>query len=241
MLRIIKFIKDVLLAVPITLLAQPFSRLFAFLFYYNKLIIWIWKAKSQLEYHDFYSLFRNYNKRYDLFRYILEKRNLSNKQVVYLEFGVASGASFRWWLSQNENLNSHFFGFDTFKGLPEKWGGFDKGSMSYTIPEIKDSRALFIPGLFQNTMTEFISKHNHILQSGTIRILHMDADLYSATIFTLSQLWPFLKKGDLIFFDEFSVAMHEFKAYIEFVNNFYIKLRPVAAVNNFYQICFVVD
>ena len=41
-------------------------------------------------------------------------------------------------------------------------------------------------------------------------------------------------------FDEFSVAMHEFKAFDEFVNNFYIKLVPIAAVNNFYQIAFEV-
>ena len=69
----------------------------------------------------------------------------------------------------------------------------------------------------------------------------MDADLYSATIFSLSQLYPFLKKGDIILFDEFNVAMHEFKAYLEFTSNFYIRLKPIAAVNNFYQTAFVVD
>jgi O-methyltransferase len=55
----------------------------------------------------------------------------------------------------------------------------------------------------------------------------MDADLYSATIFTLSQLYPFLHKGDIIMFDEFNVAMHEFKAYDEFTSNFYINLSPL--------------
>ena len=31
----------------------------------------------------------------------------------------------------------------------------------------------------------------------------MDADLYSATLFTLTSFAPFLKKGDIILFDEF--------------------------------------
>jgi ASC-1-like (ASCH) protein len=69
----------------------------------------------------------------------------------------------------------------------------------------------------------------------------MDADLYSATIFTLSQLYPYIKKGDIILFDEFNVPLHEFKAYKEFIEAFYIKLKPVAAVNNFYQTAFVVE
>ncbi len=241
MLRIIKFLKDALLAIPLTLIFQPFSRLIGFLYYYNQLIIWIWKNKSELEYHDFYSAIRKYNKRYDLYNYVFDSQKLSEKCILYLEFGVASGASFRWWTEQNKNPNSRFFGFDTFEGLPEKWGGFDKGSMSYNIPDIKDTRAEFIPGLFQDTMTSFISKNVDHLRSDAIRLLHMDADLYSATIFSLSQLWPYLRKGDLIFFDEFSVAMHEFKAYDEFVKNFYIKLKPIAAVNNFYQTCFIVE
>ncbi len=50
-----------------------------------------------------------------------------------------------------------------------------------------------------------------------------------------------LKKDDIITFDEFSVPMHEFKAFHEFTSNFYIKLKPVAAVNNFYQTAFVVE
>jgi hypothetical protein len=69
----------------------------------------------------------------------------------------------------------------------------------------------------------------------------MDADLYSATLFALSQLYPFLRKGDIILFDEFNVPMHEFKAYKEFTASFYVKLKPVAAVNNFYQAAFVVE
>jgi hypothetical protein len=79
-----------------------------------------------------------------------------------------------------------------------------------------------------------------LLKSTTQKVIHIDADLYSATIFSLSQLYPFLQKGDIILFDEFSVALHEFKAYWEFTGNYYIKLKPIVAVNNFYQVAFEV-
>ena len=62
----------------------------------------------------------------------------------------------------------------------------------------------------------------------------MDADLYSATLFTLATLAPFLKKGDIIFFDEFAVPTHEFKAFSDFTESFYIQLTLIAAANNYY-------
>ena len=58
------------------------------------------------------------------------------------------------------------------------------------------------------------------------KIIHLDADLFSSTIFVLSQLYPYLKKGDIIFFDEFNVANHEFLAFKIFTESFYVKLRP---------------
>ena len=79
------------------------------------------------------------------------------------------------------------------------------------------------------------------MEQQSVKIIHLDADLYSATIFTLSQLYPFLKRGDFILFDEFNVPLHEFKAYDDFISSFYVKLKPIGAVNNFYQTAFVVE
>jgi hypothetical protein len=64
----------------------------------------------------------------------------------------------------------------------------------------------------------------------------MDADIYSATLYVLTSLAPFLKKGDIIFFDEFNVPLHEFKAFSEWVSSFYINYEVLGAVNNFYQV-----
>lgn len=204
--------------------------------------MWIYANKKQFLYSDFFSPIRNYEKRYRLYDFVMNHFKMHTTQIIYLEFGVASGASFKWWLHNNKHEHSLFFGFDTFEGLPEDWGGFySKGDMSSDVPKMEDKRGTFLKGLFQNTLCPFLNSNRNILLADSTRIIHMDADLYSATAFTLSQLYPFLKKGDIILFDEFNVAVHEFKAYKEFVDNFYIKLKPLGAVNNFYQTAFMVE
>lgn len=241
-MKIIQFLKSLLLFIPVTLLFAPFSKLFLFLSYFNKLVIWIQRNKKDLLFSDFYTPGRDYGKRVKMHEFLVNHYNIDNKPIVYLEFGVASGSSFRWWLNANKHPESVFYGFDTFEGLPENWGMFySKGDMSSSIPEVNDQRSFFEKGLFQDSLVPFIDKNRTMLmESKGRKVIHMDADLYSSTIFVLSQLYPFLTKGDIILFDEFNVPMHEFKAFLEFTGNFYIKLTPVAAVNNFYQTAFVV-
>jgi hypothetical protein len=241
MKQIVKFSKDFLLVFPLTYLLRPFSRFFIFLVYFNRLIAWIWTNKHQFAFNDFYKPFRDYSKRFDLYGYIANSVSSSSEPIIYLEFGVAEGASFHWWQKANPHKDSLFFGFDTFEGLPEKWGAFyKKGDMKFSMPELTDKRGSFVKGIFQDTVTPFIAANRAALTSDKRKIILLDADLYSATIFTLSQLYPTLKKGDIILFDEFTVALHEFKAYTEFIENFYITLKPLAAVNNFYQLAFEV-
>ncbi|HEY4967272.1 MAG TPA: TylF/MycF/NovP-related O-methyltransferase, partial [Puia sp.] len=106
--------------------------------------------------------------------------------------------------------------------------------------EAHDGWAEFIRGIFQDSLHLFIESNKQLLQNKP-KVIHLDADLFSSTIFVLSQLYPYLKKGDIIFFDEFNVANHEFLAYKIFTESFYLKLRPIGAVNNFYQTAFIVD
>ncbi|HEX3768061.1 MAG TPA: TylF/MycF/NovP-related O-methyltransferase, partial [Puia sp.] len=122
----------------------------------------------------------------------------------------------------------------------EDWGGFKKGAMAFDQAQVNDGRAEFIKGIFQNSLFPFIESNKNLLQNKP-KVIHMDADLFSSTIFVLSQLYPYLKKGDIIFFDEFNVANHEFLAFKIFTESFYVKLRPVGAVNNFYQTAFIVE
>ena len=240
-LKIIKFLKDFLLWTGILRLFSPFNHLFFFLRNFNLLRSWIGRAnRSQLLINDFYSWKRDYPKRLKLFDIVSDHYGLDKKGILYLEFGVASGSSFFWWMKKNVHPDSLFRGFDTFEGLPEDWGGYKKGAMAFEQSEANDGRGEFVRGIFQESLHPFIESNKSLLQD-KLKIIHLDADLFSSTIFVLSQLYPYLKKGDIIFFDEFNVANHEFLAFKIFTESFYVKLLPIGAVNNFYQTAFVVD
>lgn len=184
--------------------------------------------------NDFYRPVRNYNDRIKLHEYLVSTEQLVNEKIDYLEFGVCGGNSFFWWLEQNTHPDSAFFGFDTFEGLPENWGPFKKGDMNAGVPELKDGRAKFYKGLFQDTLFPYLDEYN--LNNDRRKIIHMDADLYSSTLFVLTSLARYLKPGDIIMFDEFNVPNHEFAAFNQFSSSFYIKYQLLGAVNNYYQI-----
>ena len=197
-----------------------------------------WANKNKkIAYNDFPSKW-NYEKRYALYSWVLENENLITTPVNYLEFGVASGQSFRWFLKKNTNPESRFYGFDTFTGLPEDFGDFKKGTFNTANkpPEINDTRGKFYQGLFQQTVPGFLSALNNNKRN----IIMIDADLYSATLYILTSLAPFLKKDDIIFFDEFAVPKHEFKAFYDFTQSYYIDLKLIGAANNYYFSAFKV-
>ena len=193
---------------------------------------WIERHRN-IEFTDFYSHKFDYLKRNLLYRYLIEHK-IHDNPVDYLEFGVSKGLSFRWWAEALMDKDSRFFGFDTFTGLPEDWGSFKKGDMDNNneIPQMNDPRCSFYQGLFQQTLPVFIKTYS----AAARKIIHMDADLYTSTLFVLTTISPILKKGDIIIFDEFNVPMHEFKAFSEWVSSYYIKYEVIGAINNYYQI-----
>lgn len=240
-IKLIGFIKNFLLLIPVTLLFYPLSKLMVFITYFNYILIWIFRNKKCFKYLEPLKLTRDYKNRYNLYKYISDNYTKENSHITYLEFGVAGGESLNWWIQANNNTQSKFYGFDTFEGLPEDWGiFFKKGDMSYTETKIQDTRVELIKGLFQDTLFQFIQDNSQVLNSSARKIIHMDADLYSSTLFVLSQLYPYLKSGDIILFDEFNVALHEFRAYKDFTESFYVELIPLGAVNNFLQVAFIV-
>lgn len=200
---------------------------------------WIARQDKKTVLNDFYTFRRDYSKRYRLYQYMVDKLKLENEAVDYLEFGVCGGYSFKWWLSKCIASNSSFYGFDTFEGLPEDWGTYNKGDMAANIPSTDDKRARFIKGLFQDTLPGFLSEAN--LKNGKRKIIHLDADLFSSTLFALTSLAPYLKKGDILLFDEFNVPNHEFFAFKMFSDSFYIKTKLLGAVNNYYQVALVIE
>lgn len=231
----IRLTKSIFIKLQLHRFFQLFTGFLSNLLYLTKLSGWAYKNRK-IEYNDFFSKW-DYAKRYKMYEWVIEKENLQ-EPINYLEFGVAAGHSFIWWLEQNKSSGSRFYGFDTFDGLPEDWGPFKKGSFSNNNqePEIKDDRGKFYTGLFQQTLPGFLKEFD----SKKKNVIMMDADLHSATLYTLTMLSPYFKKGDIIFFDEFVVPTHEFKAYLEFVQSHYINLELIAAANNYYFVAFKV-
>jgi hypothetical protein len=182
-------------------------------------------------YNDWYRGKWDYSRRYNLYEAISKAEQLENSAIDYFEFGVCGGHSFKWWLEHNKNADSKFYGFDTFEGLPEAFGPFEKGSMAVALESlnISDPRASFYKGLFQDTLIPFLDHYN----SGRKKLIHLDADLFSATIFSLSQLHRFFRDGDILLFDEFAVPKHEFMAFKIFTESFYINYEVIGAANNY--------
>ncbi len=172
----------------------------------------------------------NFSNREDHYSYVFNTE-IKNTEICYLEFGVYNGASIKWWIENNTNPGSVFFGFDTFEGLPEKWGTYTKGDFKSDTPDITDSRLKFIKGLFQHTL------HSSLKDINLDRrlLIHLDADLFSSTLFVLTSLAPFLKKGDIILFDEFNVPNDEFSALEIFCRSYYISYELLSATKNFFQ------
>jgi hypothetical protein len=234
--KINSFVKGFLLASRVGILLSPFKGIFKFLGNFSEMNVWILKHHKAVSFTDFYKPARSYSDREKLYRYVVEQNGLQNKRIQYYEFGVSKGSSFKWWLNENKNPASVFYGFDTFEGLPEDWNFYKKGDMSADLPPINDTRGYFIKGLFQNTLPQFLK--NTPPENNVIKILHMDADLYSSTLFSLTYFMLYLNKGDIIFFDEFNVPNHEFAAWNDFVRSYYVQYELLGGVNNYYQTAF---
>jgi hypothetical protein len=189
--------------------------------------------------NDFPAAGNVYRRRYQVHEFVLQ-HEVKEQPINYLEFGVADCETFYWWLKQHTNIESRFFGFDTFTGLPEDWGNYKKGTFSLegNMPPIDDPRGKLFKGLFQDTLDEFLKEFSNERKN----IVLLDADLYSSTLFVLTTFAPFLKNDDIIMFDEFSEPQHEFLALRNFTEAFtHIKLTPFAASNNYACVAFKVS
>jgi O-methyltransferase len=211
-------------------IAEPFSNVMLNTVHMSKLSQWR-KQNPVTGYNDWYQRKWDYTRRFKLYEEISKAEQLYTVPIDYFEFGVCGGFSFKWWLENNKNDGSRFYGFDTFEGLPESFGSFEKGSMAVSLEslQINDARSAFYKGLFQDTLIPFLSDY----KSNRKKLVHLDADLFSSTIFSLSQLYRFLKEGDILLFDEFAVPKHEFMAFKIFTESFYVNYEVIGAANNY--------
>lgn len=155
--------------------------------------------------------------RYALYRLVRDR--IGAGPLTYLEFGVASGKSMRAWVDGNGHPDSRFVGFDTFTGLPEAWNHrYGKGAFSQDgkVPEFGDPRVSFQVGLFQDTLRPFLRT---FAARGQL-VVHMDADIFTSTLYVLTQLDAYMPSGTVLLFDEYQSFLHEFRAWHDYLQAF---------------------
>jgi O-methyltransferase len=228
----IRKIKALFSRLKLHIIFKPFEGILLNIVYLSRLSSWISKY-SKAKFNDFYNGNVKYEDRFKLHEFVIEEE-LKDQTMDYLEFGVASGIAFKWWVEKNKNPETRFYGFDVFTGLPEDFGVMKKKHYDTqgSTPKIDDQRISFISGLFQESLPRFLADY----RSDKRKVIHMDADLYSSTLFVLTRLLPFLKKDDIIIFDEFGVPTHEFRAFSDIVSSYHLKFELLAAINNYLQI-----
>lgn len=137
-----------------------------------------------------------------------------------MEFGVFSGTSVN--RIADASPGEQVYGFDSFEGFPEAWGGISKEAskqlFSRPPPEVRGNVTL-VKGWFDQTLPEFLKTHR-----GPCSLVHIDCDVYGSTATVLTALRDRIVPGTIIVFDEIAnlgaqSALHEMKAWWECVRD----------------------
>ncbi len=169
--------------------------------------------------------------RYAMYERIIKSRGLDSA-IDYLEFGVYRGDTMRWWLDHNKAADSRFIGFDSFRGLPENWrDSFPKGTFSTdgVTPDIDDTRCGFKVGWFHETLPGFVAEYRSVNR----RVIHLDGDLYSSTLYPMTVLAGSLHPGDILIFDDFGGYLHQYRAMEDFFSAFDLDYKVVGVAQNY--------
>lgn len=122
-------------------------------------------------------------------------------QVFLLEFGVWEGESMRFWAT-GAPPSARLVGFDSFEGLSEAWPGTRMGagffSLEGKLPDVPQNVTL-VAGWVEKTLGDFLENTD----ISSVKLVHMDLDLYEPSLFVLTTLKPHLVSGTLILFDEY--------------------------------------
>jgi hypothetical protein len=145
------------------------------------------------------------------------------------EFGVYKGQTLTVIARHYSDRTVH--GFDSFVGLPEKWGGTSKGEGSFGVggvpPELPVANVEFHVGFFDETVPKFAAAHE-----GPFAFVHLDADLYSSTKTVFDWLMSWFVEGTVIVFDEYfgyhGWQHHEHRAFMEFLERSALDYQPLA-------------
>jgi predicted O-methyltransferase YrrM len=177
----------------------------------------------------------HFSNKFDLLTYAVQQA----PPGLALEFGVFKGTTINHLARAAPKR--HFFGFDSFEGLPEHWTGaryspvnFDRRGKKPRVP----ANVSLIKGWFDATLPAFLAR-----EMGRIGFIHIDCDIYASTKTVLELTVPRLRPGALIVFDEFfnykGYELHEYKAFFEVTERFDLACRFIGYAGQ--QVAVVVD
>jgi hypothetical protein len=156
---------------------------------------------------------------------------------ITLEMGVYDGGSINLISKKLFQIDKsrEVYGLDSFLGLEESWSAtvhyqsFDRGGIP---PKGIDPRVRIINGRVEEVLVPFLNN-----EKTKFALIHFDMDLYNPTKFALEKLFPFLKSGTLILFDELygypGWEFGEFKALNEVIpreNYRFLAFGPIQAL-----------
>lgn len=128
----------------------------------------------------------------------------------YYEFGLFKGWSFAKAHDFADNRSMHFFGFDSFEGLPDVVGidagdKFTKGKYACSLEKVRKNlgrritdRTHFYKGYYDELLPTVEGPF------GPARIVLVDCDLYSSTVPVMEFIYPYLQNGTNILFDDWN-------------------------------------
>jgi hypothetical protein len=141
-----------------------------------------------------------------------------NTEGTIFEFGVASGITYLQLaqaIRQNEAIN--LVGFDSFQGLPKEADGVwthawhSAGEHAFVLRHVEeklleaglyyDPRFKIVPGWFAESLKSepalsIVQDVKHLL------LVNIDVDLYISTIQLLDYCLPAMRKGTVLYFDD---------------------------------------
>jgi hypothetical protein len=137
--------------------------------------------------------------------------------LLVLEFGVAWGYATNYFMSRFPNdMRIEWFAFDRFTGLPRQWRDHEAGAFDAqgVAPDIDDSRVTFEVGDVEETL----KLEKHILPFKDRRkLILFDLDLFEPSLFAWNLIEPYLRSGDILYFDE-AFDQDERELLIKYVN-----------------------
>ncbi len=170
---------------------------------------------------------------------ILKLQAIKGREIGdYLEFGIFNGSSLAsmYVTVKRLGINSRFFGFDAFEGLPagaekEDDGVWKKGFYACSFEKMQEclqrnnvnpNDVNWIKGWYQDTLNKETIEKYKIKKIG---IVFIDCDTYSSSKAVLDFVGPLLTEEAILCFDDWKLndldvkGMGEYKSFNEFLES----------------------